>query len=168
MATRTKPQFRMLTKEEIHDLLLRNNVGRIAYARGNLIDIEPLHYVYSEGWIYGRTARGTRLHVTGENWWPVAFEVDEVKGLFEWRSAVVHGGFYTLSETGAEWERVERERAIELLRTLVPETFTPDDPAPDRDVVFRVAVQEVSGRAATMPAAEDGGVPCASILAVPA
>jgi uncharacterized protein len=149
MTPSAKPEFRQMSREEVYDLLARNHIGRMAYARGNRIDIEPMHYVYSDGWLYGRTSRGVKLKTTGESWWPVAFEVDEIDALFEWRSAVVHGGFYTLSENGPAWEREERQRAIELLRTLVPATFTPDDPVPTRDVVFRIAVQEVSGRKAT-------------------
>jgi len=149
MSRGVKPEFRELTGEEVHRILTRNHLGRMAYSRGNVIDIEPIHYVYAEGWLYGRTSRGKKLNTTGEQWWPVAFEVDEVEGLFDWRSVVVHGGFYTLSAEGAEWERRERERAVELIRTLVPEAFTPDDPTPGRDVVFRIAVQEVSGRSAT-------------------
>lgn len=46
------------------------------------------------------------------------------------------------------------ERAVELLRTLVRETFTTDDPAPHRDVVFRIAVQEATGREAFVPEPE--------------
>ena len=53
--------------------------------------------------------------------------------LRDWRSVVVHGGFYTLSPNGATWERKEYERAVELLRTLIPETFTPADPTPETD-----------------------------------
>jgi uncharacterized protein len=146
--TSPTPEFRTLERDEIYALLARNHVGRMAYSRGPFMDIEPLHYVYSEGWIYCRTSRGTKLESTGD-WWPVAFEVDEVDGLFDWRSVVVHGGFYTLSEDGSDWEREEREHGIAVLRTLIPETFTPDDPTPFRDVICRIAVQEVSGRAAS-------------------
>lgn len=140
------PQIRGIEREEVHALLARNHVGRMAYARGTHLDIEPMHYVYSEGWLYGRTSRGAKLDETGANWWPVAFEVDEVESLHEWRSAVVHGGFYTLDPDRSSWERSQWERAVEILRTLVPESFTPSDPTPHRTVVFRIAVQEVSGR----------------------
>jgi uncharacterized protein len=139
--------FRSLSREEIHALLSRNHVGRIAYCKGHRIEIEPLHYVYSGGWIYGRTSHNGRHSSAGDGWWPVAFEVDEVKDLSEWTSVVIHGGFYTLSENGATWEQAERVRAIEIIRTLVPEAFTRSDPTPFRNVVFRIAVQEVSGRA---------------------
>lgn len=139
-----------MTTEEIHALLARNNVGRMAYAKGNRIDIEPLHYVYSDGWLYGRTSRQAQVRRTGESWWPVAFEVDEIRDLFEWCSVVVHGGFYTLSSTGPEWEREAFDHAVELLRSLIPETFTADDPTPTRTVVFRIAVQEATGRCASL------------------
>lgn len=140
------PQIRSLGREEIDAILARNHVGRIAYGRDNRIDIEPIHYVYADGWIYGRTSHGAKLETTGYAWSPVAFEVDEVEGLFQWRSVVVHGGFYTVPADGAEWERQEWSRGVELLRGLVPETFTGDDPAPHRDVLFRIAVQEATGR----------------------
>lgn len=38
---------------------------------------------------------------------------------------------------------------VELLRSLVPATLTAEDPAPHRQVLFRIAVQEVTGREAT-------------------
>ena len=142
------PRFRDLTRAEIDALLARNNVGRMAFVRGNHIDIEPIHYVYANGWLYGRTSPGRKVDFTAREWWPIAFEVDEIDDLFHWRSAVVHGGFYTLDPEGAAWEREEARKAVELLRTLIPETFTDRDPVPFRNILFRIAVQEVSGRSA--------------------
>ncbi len=143
-----KPHFRALDRDEIDGVLARNHVGRIAYSRGTRIDIEPIHYVYADGWIYGRTSHGAKLETTGYSWWPVAFEVDEIDGMFRWRSVVIHGGFYTLPADGTERERAEWTKGVELLRTLLPETLTEHDPVPLREVVFRIAVQEASGREA--------------------
>ena len=148
------PQIRELDRAEIEAILARNNVGRLAYARENWIDIQPVHYVYSDGWIYGRTSYGSKYEVVGETaykWWPVAFEVDEIEDLFSWRSVVVHGGFFIMPAEGTDEMMAERKRAIELLRTLVPETFRENDPAPHRTVVFRIAVQEATGREASPP-----------------
>jgi uncharacterized protein len=150
-----KPQIRMMDRLEVYALLGRNHVGRMAYARGSRIDIEPMPYVYAEGWIYGSTSLAQRNQIHGESWWPVAFEVDEVESPYVWRSAVVHGGFYTLSEEGPKWEREERARAVELLCSLNPDRFAVVDAVPNRDVVFRIAVQEVSGREATRPVPEE-------------
>lgn len=60
MSTVAAPIFRELGRSEIDALLARNNVGRMAYARGSHIDIEPLHYVYASGWLYGRTSPGRK------------------------------------------------------------------------------------------------------------
>jgi nitroimidazol reductase NimA-like FMN-containing flavoprotein (pyridoxamine 5'-phosphate oxidase superfamily) len=142
------PRFRTLDHDECVAILSRNHVGRLAYARHGRVDIEPLNYVYHEGWLYGRTSHGAKIDATGTTWAPVAFEVDEVEELFRWRSVVVHGGFYSLEDGGAEVLRDDRRRGVELLRTLVPDTFTGADPVAFRTVVFRIAVQEVAGREA--------------------
>ncbi|WP_420128978.1 pyridoxamine 5'-phosphate oxidase family protein [Longimicrobium sp.] len=149
MTTMPQPRIRRLDTEECKEILARNHVGRIAYAWKNHVDIQPLHYVFDGQWLYGRTSPGTKLDVTGDQWWPVAFEVDEVQGIFEWRSVVVHGGFYAIDEDGPEWEETAFNRGVDLLRALIPETFTPGDPVPFRTVLFRIAVQEISGREAT-------------------
>jgi uncharacterized protein len=141
------PRVRHLSEEECRAILGRNHVGRLAYARDERVDIEPLHYVQHGPWLYGRTAPGSKLETTGTRWWPVAFEVDEVEGAFQWRSVVVHGGFYVLHQEGAEWEREEHRRGVELLREVIPETLAPGDPFPQREVVFRIAAQELTGRA---------------------
>jgi nitroimidazol reductase NimA-like FMN-containing flavoprotein (pyridoxamine 5'-phosphate oxidase superfamily) len=149
MSTSARPVFREMSREECEALLARNHVGRLGYARGNVMDIQPVHYVYDAGWLYGRTSEGTKIQTTGYAWHPVAFEVDEVEDLFRWRSVVVHGGFYTLPFHGVEWEVAEWKKGVELLRTLIPETFREDDPVPERTILFRIALQEVSGREAS-------------------
>lgn len=154
METIAKPSFRQLNDAECLEILARNHVGRVAYARQNHIDIEPVHYVFSEGSIYGRTSEGSKMETTGYSWWPVVFEVDEVQDLFHWRSVVVHGGFYAMSSRGTEREVEEWKRGVELLRTLIPETFRENDPVPFRTVIFRIPAQQVTGREALpgMPA----------------
>ena len=147
------PQFRVLTRRECESLLARSSVGRVAFVRGNRVDIIPLNYVFDGSAICGRTARGTRLEETCGNFhdsWPVAFEVDEVEGLFEWRSVVVHGNLHAAAEGGGEWRRDPRawDETIRSFRTLIPQAFTQDDPTGFRDVLIRIDVAEVSGREA--------------------
>lgn len=137
---------RELDSIEVEEVLRRNSVGRIAFLRDGRVDIEPIHYVYDEGALYGRTAPGAKLSAVGQN--PVvAFEVDEVHGRFDWRSVVVHGPFYRIPEDRVGREPPQHRRALQLLRTLVPGTLTEFDPTPHRTVLFRVAVKTVSGRA---------------------
>lgn len=156
MATRNdRPTYHALARDECEAVLARNHIGRIAYARQNHVDVEPIHYVYEEGWIYGRTSPGAKLDALAGSFyhvWPVAFEVDEVEGLFSWRSVVVHGSFHEVDPRGAPGEREQWGKGVEALRRLIPETFTEDDPVPFRNVVFAIAVQEISGREARPPA----------------
>jgi nitroimidazol reductase NimA-like FMN-containing flavoprotein (pyridoxamine 5'-phosphate oxidase superfamily) len=49
MSTEAKPVIRALNEAETEALLARNHVGRLAYARDNRVDIEPVHYVYADG-----------------------------------------------------------------------------------------------------------------------
>lgn len=143
-----RPRIRELDRESCERILERNRVGRLAYARHNRVDIEPLHYVHHKGWLYGRTSWGAKLEATGDEWWPVAFEVDEVEDVFQWRSVVVHGGFYVLDEHGPDWESAQWREGLELLRRIIPDTFAEGDPVPHRRVLFRIAVQEMTGREA--------------------
>lgn len=158
MSSETEIQIRELDRAEIDEILGRNHVGRIGYARGNHIDIQPVHYVYEDGWIYGRTSYGSKYRTlagTAYQWWPVVFEVDEVEAIFSWRSVLVHGGFYVLSNERSEEEREVWNRALELLRGFIAETLDEGDPTPFRTVLFRIAVQEASGRECTPPAGAD-------------
>jgi hypothetical protein len=154
MSSTPKPHIRSLSREECESILARNHVGRLAYSWNEHLDIEPLHYVFDGEWLYGRTSHGAKLTATGELWRPVAFEVDEVEGIFSWRSVVVHGGLYTVTDDGPEWRQEAWRTGVELLRTLIPESFTSDDPMPARSVMFRIAAQDLTGREAT-PAAGD-------------
>lgn len=150
----TSVTIRDLEHDEIIALLDRNHVGRIAYSMHDRVGVQPIHYVYADGWLYCRTSRGTKLGTIMKNRW-VAFEVDEVTSPFEWQSAVVHGGAYVLEpDEISPAAHHSWERALELLRRLVPGTLGAEDPTPERDVVFRIAVQEVSGRIA-LPGAAD-------------
>jgi nitroimidazol reductase NimA-like FMN-containing flavoprotein (pyridoxamine 5'-phosphate oxidase superfamily) len=148
-----RPQFRVLSRRECESILTRNSVGRIAFVHGNRPDIVPIHYVFADRAVCGRTAAGTRVDEASRNFsdaWPVAFEVDEVEGPFTWRSVVVHGNLHAATEGDAEWLRNAREweEARRSLRTLMPEAFTARDPAGFRDILLRIDVAEVSGREA--------------------
>jgi len=141
------PQFRPLTERECHRVLARNHVGRLAYSLHDRVDIEPLHYAFVDGWLYGRTSLGSKLVSLAHNHW-VAFEVDEVDGIFDWRSVVVHGGWYT-QELAAPGEAASWDKGIRQLRRLVPGSLSTADPVPFRWVIFRIQAAEISGRMGT-------------------
>jgi uncharacterized protein len=144
-ATPAAPTFRELTHDECRTLLERHNVGRIAFSFHDRVDIQPIHYAVSGSWLYGRTSRGSKYLTLAHNPW-CAFEVDEVRDLFDWESVVVKGRLELLDpELGIE---DAYEEGLTLMRTLVPGTFSAVDPTPDRLILFRVHMSELSGRSA--------------------
>ena len=144
MAATTGPHFRALSPEESRALLGRLRVGRIAFTLRDRVDIEPINSVLDGDWIFGRTSAGTKLATLLHHPW-CAFEVDEERQLFEWSSVVVKGTFYLLDpEIGSP---DTYQRALRLLTSLVPGTFEQHDPAPHRDILFGIRIDEMTGRA---------------------
>ena len=159
----TNAHIRELTRTEIDAILGRNNVGRIAFSFQDRVDIEPINYVYKDSWIYGRTSKGSKIDTIAHHMW-VAFEVDEVAGLFEWRSVVVKGAFYVMNAQASGHLdpsdiSVQQDpsfaQGVALLRSLLPDTLLSADPAPYRHTVFRIHLDDVTGREAVPTTSTD-------------
>ena len=138
-----------LGRSEMEHILGRNRFGRIAYSLHDRVDIEPISYVFDGGWLYGRTSPGTKLSMIAHHRW-VAFEVDEIESVFEWRSVVVKGAFYLVAADTPESRDPAYSHGVDLLRAIIPETLTANDPTPFRSSVFRIHLDEITGRQATM------------------
>ena len=151
----TAPSFTALDRDACDAVLARNTVGRLGFSFRDRVDIEPIHYVYADGWIYGRTRPSSKLLTLRRNPW-VVLEVDEADGMFDWRSVVVRGTLYQLDPARSAREAAAWTQTVAALRRLLPETLTRDDPVPFRTVLFRIHVDHVSGRAASSAA---GGAP---------
>ena len=149
-----RPSFGTLSEAAARALLARQHVGRVAYSFRDRVGIEPIHYVAEGNWIYGRTSAGAKLSTLAHHPW-CAFEVDEVRGLFDWESVVVQGTFYLLDPETSTPDAAAR--ALARLRDLVPETLLDGDPAPHRTVVFGIAINAITGRVARSAAADAGG-----------
>ena len=143
----TTPTIRKLIKPEMEALLRRHNVGRIAFTDGRRVDIEPIGYVFDSGAIYGRAAPGTRI--TALHKWPwVAFEVDEIRDFFDWASVVVKGTVYIVEPGQPTPMHEHYQRALQVIRSVMPDALTERDPAPTRTILFRIQIDEMEGRRA--------------------
>ena len=145
------PVFRDLDFSEIEAMLKEHSYGRLAFTFRDRVDIEPIHYVYENAWLICRTGPGTKLTQLAHHPW-VAFEIDEVRGLFEWRSVVVKGTVYFPDQGSLAHDETWRA-SLEVLRRLVPMALTTDDPTPGRNVIFRIHIDEMHGRAAAQSGA---------------
>lgn len=144
--------FRELSRDEIEEIIARNNVGRVAFAFHDRVDIQPIHYVYERGWLYGRTSEGDKLATLQHNQW-VAFEIDEINDTFDWRSVVIHGSFWRLHPLGSPRAEEVWAKAAELVSRIVPGALSDQDPVAFRHVLFRIAISDVRGREAKLKSA---------------
>ena len=141
--------FRELSRDEVEAMLLRNRVGRLAFSLHDRVDVQPIHYIYERGWLYGRTSEGDKIAALKHNQW-VAFEVDEVTDLFDWRSIVIHGSFWIMHPRGSPRAEELWTKAAELVSKIVPGALTESDPVAFRQTLFRIAVSDARGREAKM------------------
>ena len=135
--------IRELDRADIDAVLGRNIIGRLAYLREGRIDVVPVNYVYWNGAIFGRTSAGGKLAHLQEGT-DVSFEVDEIRAARDWRSVLVHGTFHVASqENGDEaWMR-----ALGIVRRVQKQALRREDPFPDRTRIFRIFIDDVTGRA---------------------
>lgn len=147
IAPAAAPLFKTLSRDECESVLLRNNVGRIAYAIHDRVSIVPIHYVFVNGWVYGRTGSAGKLREILRNR-RIAFEVDEHSELFDWKSVIVHGPLYVIQSDSTQPLGSVYRTAVAVIRTLVPESLSDADPVPFRDQLFRICAVDVAGRAA--------------------
>ncbi len=148
-------EIRDLSREETEAIIQRNKVGRLAFSYHDRVDIEPIHYIYERGWLYGRTSEGAKLSVVKHNQW-IAFEIDEVDDLFDWRSVVIHGSFWIIHPRGSPHAEELWTRAAELVAKIVPGALTESDPVAFRNTLFRIAIGDARGReAGTRPLARN-------------
>ena len=147
-ARRSGPVIRVMRRAACEALLRRHVVGRIAFSFHDRVDIVPIHYVLQEGWLFARTSRGAKLTTMRHSPW-VAFEVDEVDGIFDWRSVVVHGTVYEIAPDAAGTGGALWTRGVAALRKLIPKTGTEADPVPFRSVVFGIHIDTMTGRSSS-------------------
>lgn len=144
---------RPLDRREAELLLAKHHTGHMAFAFRDRVMIELVNYVYADGWIYSRLEPGTTTVTLRHNQW-VAFQVDEVADVYDWRAVTVHGSVQFLDDDRSSPEWRDFNRAAELIRAQVPAVLTADDPLPNRVQLYRIYVDELIGRASESTAPE--------------
>jgi len=104
------------------DALLKQQVtGRIACHANGVTYIVPVNYVYDGNCIYGHSSNGKKIEMMRKN--PeVCFEVDEIKTIFRWQSAIAWGKFEEVTDMP------ERQRIMQaLIHRIMPFSESPDN-----------------------------------------
>lgn len=134
-----KPVVRRLDQNEIRHVIERNNVARVGFDAADWIEIHPIHYVFADDYLIGRTSTGTMLSALAQRC-RVAVQIDEIESLFQWSSVLIRSVFLRIPSGSASYEE-----ALSNFRVLVPDAFGPDDPTPFRTVLFRIPLQNATG-----------------------
>jgi nitroimidazol reductase NimA-like FMN-containing flavoprotein (pyridoxamine 5'-phosphate oxidase superfamily) len=143
-----RPRIRGLSTLQSEFILSRNHIGQLSFILRGEPELLPLHYVYADGAIISRTSYGPKCAAWVER--PqVVLGVEEIDGLFDWRSVLVRGTIRILSPHGTREQRADYWRAVVIARTLIPEMFTERDPTPDRRVVLEIFPVQITGREAS-------------------
>src|SRR5437879_3034768 len=87
-----------LTHDEIEQLLMRGNVGRIGCCAEDRIYVVPITYAYDGECVIAHSADGLKIRTMRAN--PsVCFEVDDIVDLAHWSSVIAWGTYEELSGT---------------------------------------------------------------------
>ena len=142
-----------LTTEEIDSLLGQELIGRIGCFADDTIFIVPITYVYKDGYIYGHSREGQKIHMMRKN--PkVCFEVDAMNGLTKWKSVIVWGEYEEMESEADKMEvyktLTDRIASMEPSETMMKPTYNLPNPHPHnagvKAIAFRIRITEKTGR----------------------
>jgi len=139
-----------LTAAEIEQVLHAEVLGHLGCIADGWPYVVPISYVYEGGSIYSNCSEGMKLQAMREN--PlVCFEVEQIRGMANWRTVIARGRFEELLHD-------ERERAVDILAMRLARIETSasarlvqqDDVYRKeeffRPVLFAIRVEALSGR----------------------
>ncbi len=138
--------LRQLSLEECQALLERHRVGRLAVREAEGVYLVPISYAFVHGAVYAHAPPGRK--VTLMRRWPhVAFQVDEIDSLTQWRSVLVKGKFEEIVDDD------EKEAARLVLIAAFGGNLALLTAGQGRRValsdaiLFRIQPEEITGRA---------------------
>lgn len=147
-----------MTPEDCRQMLQRENIGRLACAKGNQPYIVPIYFAYQGEYLYGFSSLGQKIAWMRAN--PsVCVQMDALTSGDQWLSVIVTGRYEELPDI-AEWQE-EVLDAYELIRKRAlwwqpsyASAVLSDSSQPPTPVHYRIHVEQVTGRRAFPGTAE--------------
>ena len=136
------PVFMTLPSSQSEAILLRNSIGRIAFALDGRVQVLPVNYVYMNGWIYGRTAAPAYLSSNAA----VTFQVDQYDAASEWCSVDVRGKLDLVESESEESTRGIYPKVLSSILRLVRAEVRREPSPLFHDQLFGIKAIEISGR----------------------
>ena len=144
--------FGKLKPTEIEQVLKAGVIGHLASHADDRTYIVPISYAYDGTYVYGHTHEGLKVNMMRKN--PmVCFEVDDTRDMANWKSVIAWGDFEELPK-GARRKKALRQLLNRQLPPNHSETvelsdefpFMPEDTNTIEGVVFRIKLEEKTGR----------------------
>lgn len=144
-----------LSPTQVEDLLRSEVVARLGCLDGDRVYVVPVTYVYDGTHVWGHAADGAKLRAMRSH--PdVCVEVEHVDDLSNWRSVIAWGTF-------EECRGADRDAGMALLvdrimplLTFPPHQSPPDPSGPKTGTVYRIRLQEKTGRFEEVSSHDDG------------
>jgi len=149
---KTPPMLGYLQSSEIEEVLKNQLVGRIGCSLNGETYIVPISYAYDGKYIYCHTSEGKKTAIMRTN--PkVCFQVDEMRDMGNWKSVLVQGRFEELKTTEERRKGMQiiLNRYLPVISSVTTHIgehwpFHPDDVTDMNGIVFRIVVEEKTGR----------------------
>ena len=143
-----------LSIQSAKQVLQSNIVGRIGCHDGTRTYVVPVQYVFDGKCVYAHSVEGMKIHIMRKH--PdVCFEVDDIKNLNNWKSVIAWGRYDELTSEHQRYEViklfVDHNIHLKISETAItPESFIekyyPFHPANIRPVIYRIIIEEITGR----------------------
>lgn len=140
-------KIEFLEKSEILKTLERGSLGHLGCFSADDIYVVPITYVFENSYIYSHSKDGRKISMMRKN--PkVCIEVEEVRTMFDWRSAIVWGFYEELhDEDAASAMRLLIKKITQKIANGRASDLEMDFDAIFEDaVIYRIRVDKLSGR----------------------
>jgi nitroimidazol reductase NimA-like FMN-containing flavoprotein (pyridoxamine 5'-phosphate oxidase superfamily) len=145
------PRVLEMSNEDNLNLLRRVNYGHLGCTRDDIPYVVPVHFAYSDPYIYFFTTEGKKTEIISNN--PkVCLQVEEVTDPKNWQSVILRGKAERLKS------KEEISEAIKIIKAVNPGLM----PAlsvrwmdhwirENIEAIYRISPAEITGRVAILP-----------------
>lgn len=146
--------MKTITSTESTQILAENYIGRLGYISKERVEIIPITYYLDpeHNSILSYSGQGNKIDAMRKN--PlVSFQVDEITNLEKWKSVLLYGRFEELTGIDAKYIlRIFSEGVKKVIKNKEHsypnfiQNFSSKAESSDTPIVYRINIQEVTGR----------------------
>lgn len=141
-----------LTKDQCGELLLAGHYGHLGCWDGHEPYVLPITYVFADGFIYGYTREGRKIHAMREHT-RVCVQVENVQSAHDWQSVICWGMFEEITDAESiqrvklmladEYGKELLDKGDDLVSPMVENLHKQEEAG----VAYRIRPDKMTGRA---------------------